>query len=110
MTHWLPTGETEFEDEALSITNAFRKIHRALPIKLSPEMSRQAKQYAERIASMGSLQHDYAAVKQLDEGENLVMGCKQIGVPLTAKEAITNWQERTFLFLSYCKSPLRIVP
>lgn len=84
-------SDKEFEDEAVITTNAFRKIHRALPMKLSPELSLQAKKYAERIANMGSLQHDYDAVKQLDEGENLAMGCKQYGVPLTAKEAITNW-------------------
>ena len=84
-------GDKEFEDEAVTTTNFFRKIHRALPMKLSPELSLQAKKYAEKIASMGSLQHDYDAVKHLDEGENLAMGCKQYGVPLTAKEAITNW-------------------
>lgn len=48
-------------------------------------------EYAKKIANMGSLQHDFIAVKNLDEGENLAMGCKQFGVPLTAKEAITNW-------------------
>lgn len=84
-------SDKEFEDDAVTTTNAFRKIHRALPMKLSPELSLQAKKYAEKIASMGSLQHDYVAVKHLDEGENLAMGCKQYGVPLTAKEAITNW-------------------
>ena len=84
-------GDQEFEMEALATTNAFRKIHRALPIKLNQNLSLEAKKYAERIASMGSLQHDYDAVKHLDEGENLAMGCKQYGVPLTAKEAITNW-------------------
>ena len=84
-------GEKEFEEEAVITTNALRKIHRALPMKLNPELSRQAKEYAEKIASMGSLQHDVDAVRQLDEGENLAMGCKQFGVPLSAKEAITNW-------------------
>lgn len=84
-------SEKEFEEEAVITTNALRKIHRALPMKLNPELSRQAKEYAEKISSMGSLQHDVDAVRQLDEGENLAMGCKQFGVPLTAKEAITNW-------------------
>ena len=75
-------------------------------MKLSPELSLQAKKYAEKIASMGSLQHDYDAVKHLDEGENLAMGCKQYGVPLTAKEAITNWWEnfhRIFFFFLLTK-------
>ena len=84
-------ADKEFDEEAVATTNAFRKIHRALPISLSPELSRQAKEYATRIANMGSLQHDLETVRQLDEGENLAMGCKQYGVPLTAKEAITNW-------------------
>ncbi|PFX24938.1 uncharacterized protein LOC111330941 [Stylophora pistillata] len=84
-------SDEEFEMEALGTTNAFRKIHRALPIKLDPKLNLEARKYAERIAGMGSLQHDYDAVRQSDEGENLAMGCKEYGVPLTAKEAITNW-------------------
>lgn len=84
-------SDEEFEKEAVATVNEFRKIHRAFDITLSPELSRQAREYAKKIANMGSLQHDLEAVKELDEGENLAMGCKQFGVPLTAREAITNW-------------------
>ena len=91
MTLLTPAGDEEFEKEAVATVNEFRKIHRAFDITLSPELSRQAREYAKKIANMGSLQHDLEAVKELDEGENLAMGCKQFGVPLTAREAITNW-------------------
>lgn len=84
-------SDKEFEDEAVTFANGLRKIHLAPPIKLNPELNREAKEYAERIASMGSLQHDLDVIKHLDEGENLAMGCKQYGVPLTAREAIRNW-------------------
>lgn len=84
-------GDQQFQDEALSTINEFRKIHRSFNVTTSSELSRQATEYAKKIANMGSLQHDLTAVKNLDEGENLAMGCKQFGVPLSAKEAITNW-------------------
>lgn len=84
-------GDQQFQDEALSTINEFRKIHRSFNVTTSSELSRQATEYAKKIANMGSLQHDLIAVKNLDEGENLAMGCKQFGVPLSAKEAITNW-------------------
>jgi len=84
-------SDQQFQDEALSTINEFRKIHRSFNVSTSSELSRQAMEYAKKIANMGSLQHDFIAVKNLDEGENLAMGCKQFGIPLTAKEAITNW-------------------
>ena len=85
------SGDSEFQAEALQTTNAFRKTHSVQPMRLSAELCHQATEYAKKIAGLGSLQHDFDTVRQLDEGENLAMGCKQYGVPLTAKEAITNW-------------------
>ncbi|EDO40545.1 predicted protein, partial [Nematostella vectensis] len=84
-------GDAEFEEEALLTHNNFRQVHNAPPMTLNRELSLQAKGYAEKIANLGALQHSSSGERGEDVGENLAVGCKSFGVPLTGKEAVTNW-------------------
>ena len=65
----------------------FRKIHNAPAMKLDEKMSKEAEEYAQKLANMGTLQH-----AQTDYGENLAMKCSsQKGDEMTAEEATKNW-------------------
>ena len=65
----------------------FRKIHSAPEMKLDEKMSKEAEDYAKKLADMGTLQH-----ADTDYGENLAMKCSsQKGEEMTAEEATKNW-------------------
>ena len=80
-----------FEQDALEAHNNFRRVHNAPDMKLNRQLSDQAKVYAQKIANAGALKHSKDAERGSDVGENLAMGCKTSGIPLTGKEAVTNW-------------------
>ncbi|XP_048586265.1 probable pathogenesis-related protein CaO19.2336 [Nematostella vectensis] len=86
-----PGGHSGGTDEqiALSIHNNFRKVHNSPPMTLNAEMSKAAKEYAEKLAKMGALQH--ASKGERDgAGENLSFGCSS-DKGQTPEEAVTNW-------------------
>ena len=56
-------------------------------MKLDEKMSKEAEDYAKKLADMGTLQH-----AQTDYGENLAMKCSsQKEDEMTAEEATKNW-------------------
>lgn len=89
------TKETDFyfsgsQDEILGLNkhNEYRKVHGVPAMKLNAEMSRQAAEYAQKIAQKGVLLHANRNERNND-GENLSMGCDSDGQ--TTAEATTNW-------------------
>lgn len=76
-----------FTERGLKAHNMFRKIHGSPAMKLNQQMSKEAEEYAKKLASMGTLQH-----AQTDYGENLAMKCSsQKEDEMTAEEATRNW-------------------
>lgn len=56
---------------------------------LNRRMCDEAKQYAEKLASMGNLKHS-SRDERNGEGENLSMGCSS-DKGQSMEEAVTNW-------------------
>ena len=78
-----------FSERGLKAHNMFRKIHSAPEMKLDEKMSKEAEDYAKKLADMGTLQH-----ADTDYGENLAMKCSsQKEDEMTAEEATKNWYE-----------------
>eukprot|EP00795_Rhopilema_esculentum_P001836 gene1836-16326_t len=98
-----------FSERGLKAHNMFRKIHGAPEMKLDEKMSKEAEEYAKKLADMGTLQH-----ANTDYGENLAMKCSsQKGDEMTAEEATKNWYETlalirtnsaSFTYLGQCKT------
>lgn len=92
-----PTGQgvgasgefTEEELLGLGKHNDFRQIHQVPLMTLDRGMCDEAKQYAEKLASMGVLQHSSPSERS-GEGENLSMGCSSDKAQ-SMEEAVTNW-------------------
>ena len=78
------------QDEILALNkhNEYRQVHGVPPMKLNALMSREAAEYARKIAQMGVLAHASAEDRD-NQGENLSMGCDNDGQ--TTTEATTNW-------------------
>ena len=78
------------QDEILGLNkhNEYRKVHGVPAMTLNAEMSRQAAEYARKIAQLGELSHA-SAEERNNDGENLSMGCDSDGQ--TTTEATTNW-------------------
>ena len=80
-------GGGSFAQNGLKAHNMFRKIHNAPAMTLDDKMSKEAEEYAKKLASMGTLQH-----AQTDYGENLAMKCSSRKEDkMTAEEATRNW-------------------
>ena len=78
------------QDEILGLNkhNEYRKVHGVPAMKLNALMSREAAEYARKIAQMGVLVHASPSERD-NQGENLSMGCDNDGQ--TTTEATTNW-------------------
>ena len=63
-------------------------MHGVPAMTLDADMSRQAAEYARKIAEQGVLSHA-SAEERNNDGENLSMGCGSDGQ--TTAEATTNW-------------------
>ena len=80
-------GGGDFAQNGLKAHNMFRKIHNAPAMTLDEKMSKEAEDYAKKLASMGTLQH-----AKTDYGENLAMKCSSREEDqMTAEEATKNW-------------------
>lgn len=85
-------SDSPFEQEALSIHNRYRTMHRAPALTLSCDMSKNAADYARTLADMDTLvQSGYT--ERPNQGENLSLGCHGSGEQ-TAEEAIKTWYVR----------------
>ncbi|XP_048578797.1 protein PRY1-like isoform X2 [Nematostella vectensis] len=74
---------------ALSVHNKFREVHNAPPMTLNTEMSKAAKNYAEKLARTRTFRH--ASEGERDgAGENLSFGCSS-KKRQTPEEAVTLW-------------------
>ena len=80
-------GGGDFAQNGLKAHNMFRKIHNAPAMKLDEKMSKEAEEYAQKLADMGTLQH-----ADSEYGENLAMKCSSRKEDqMTAEEATKNW-------------------
>ena len=85
------SGSGSFADKGLQAHNMFRKIHGSPSMKLDNQMSKDAEEYAKKLASMGTLQHSGREARK-GAGENLAMKCSSRKEDLmTAEEATKNW-------------------
>ena len=64
----------------------YRKIHKTPEMKLNEEMSKEAEEYAKKLAEEKKFQHSDS-----EDGENLAMGCSSKDEDLTAEEATEHW-------------------
>lgn len=80
-----------FKREALEAHNRYRMIHGAPPLKLDPQLSLEAENFAKHLAKLGSARHDIkSSLRKQGEGENVARGCSEWG-GLTASGAVHRW-------------------
>ena len=77
-----------FEGEGLAAHNKYRKIHNASDMRLDDSLTKQAMNYAERLASEGRLEHS-SRTERPGQGENLARRCGSRG--LSAQKAVDKW-------------------
>ncbi|XP_078365267.1 uncharacterized protein LOC144649614 [Oculina patagonica] len=80
-----------FQREALAAHNKYRAIHRAPPLVLSQQLSREAQHFANQLAKLGVARHEVNAnLRREEEGDNVARGCSEWG-GLTASGAVHRW-------------------
>ena len=75
-----------FTDQGVEAHNKLRKIHAAPPLKADYEMSKEAEEWAKKLAEQDNLEHSTGKY-----GENLAMACKPENEEVTAPEATKMW-------------------
>ena len=75
------------EKEILSVHNNFRKVHNAQKLKIDKEMSKEAKEWADKLAKIESLKHN----PDTKDGENLYMACAPKGRKLKPWKSVVAW-------------------
>lgn len=76
--------------QGLAAHNKYRATHSAPAMSLNCELSKQATEYAQKLADLGSLvQSGYS--DRPDQGENLALDCTSGTADGLANEAVTNW-------------------
>ena len=88
-------SDEDFAKSALDYHNKFRLIHDALPLRLNLNMSKEAEQFARKLALNGAknlpMKHeDQFVLTKENEGENIAAGGSRAG-GLTAYGAVKNW-------------------
>ena len=89
--------DSEFEQEALTTHNNYRKTHGVPEMILDRDLSNQAKGYAQKIANMGQMIHSSREERGKSIGENLAYACASNGTPLTGKSATKMWYDIYFI-------------
>ncbi|KAL3313008.1 hypothetical protein Ciccas_008395 [Cichlidogyrus casuarinus] len=79
--------DKKFNKDCMDEHNRLRQLHGCPPIKLSNELAKQAQNYANELASKGTLSHSAAD----DYGENLATRYSTGDVELTGKQATLMW-------------------
>ena len=67
--------------------NNFRKVHNAPKMIVDKEMSKEAKEWADRLAQSESLTHN----PDTKDGENLYMACAPKGKKLKPWKSVVAW-------------------
>merc|ERR1712212_1213074 len=68
--------------------NVYRALHRKSALQWDSNLARGAQEWANKLASMGSLQHSSG-----NYGENLAFAFDSRGVQNLGKEAVVRWYE-----------------
>ena len=66
-------ADKKFIDEVVKAHNEYRKHHQAAPLSHAKDLTAQAQQWADHLASTGSFQHSNATLKGEKLGENIAM-------------------------------------
>ena len=80
----------KFQNEALELTNIYRKNHHVPPLKLNPELNEIAINWANHLAEIGDLEHSDNSYKGDILGENIFM-C--YGEEVNGKEMVKDWYD-----------------
>ena len=75
------------EREILSVHNNFRKVHNAPELSLDREMCKEAKEWAEKLATSDSLTHN----PNTKDGESLYMACAPRGKTVKPWKSVVAW-------------------
>ncbi|XP_039630178.1 uncharacterized protein LOC120542095 isoform X1 [Polypterus senegalus] len=81
-----PLSMAEFETEALECHNAYRKLHGVPALSLSRELCQDAQQWANHLASLGTIQHSNS-----NYGENLYCKWSSNKADATGKDVVDYW-------------------
>ncbi|XP_065676814.1 uncharacterized protein LOC136072146 isoform X2 [Hydra vulgaris] len=85
--HGPMTGDVSlFQLSALNAHNAYRHAHNAPSLVLNAQMSKEATEYAKKIAEAASLSHS-----NTEDGENIATVCRSKDELMTGQEASTIW-------------------
>ena len=71
---------------ALKAHNAYRHLHEASSLRLNRSMSKEAAEYAKKIAKLGTLDHS-----KTEDGENIATVCRDKNELMTGPEASEIW-------------------
>ena len=78
-----------FQQFHLDAHNKYRKVHNAPSMTLNSQMSKEAEEYAKKLAKMGGIKHSPKEERN-GHGENLAMSCSENG-DLKDDFATKNW-------------------
>lgn len=71
--------------------NIYRRTHNAPDMQLSPQLSKEAQLYAEKLARLHMLVHDKNAMEMKDEGENVGVHCSSHKNTASIKKVLRAW-------------------
>ena len=78
-----------FQEDALTKHNEYRKFHNAPALTLNKDMSESAASYAKTLVLLGSMDHS-KQTERPHQGENLFMECSKANVP-SPNDASKKW-------------------
>ncbi|CAF2972289.1 unnamed protein product [Rotaria sp. Silwood2] len=80
-------NNNEFVQEALQVHNEYRRKHSVEPLRLNNDLSKLAQEWANHLASTGTLLHSKTKYQNVHVGENL----RSQSWPITGKEMTEAW-------------------
>ena len=82
---------SENEQKVLDAHNKYRKIHNAPAMKINTEMSAEAAEWAEHLASTGTFEHSRSdRADRNSDGENLYYSCSSYD-PDPVGDGVKEW-------------------
>ena len=76
----------EYAKNGLEAHNKLRKIHGTPDLKINEEMTKEAADYAKKLADSGKVEHS-----GVDDSESLAMGCFKEDDEVSAEAVTKNW-------------------